>query len=251
MKIKRKIIIAIFGLSIVTGLSVVTLNSQRKEKDEAKIVIQQLEIKNGIIPVEIKNPQAVFKSLSAVENISFVVKNNTNKNIRALCLAYSIQLEKDKIESKDTFFHTVETFVHKDISETQNLKPIVPGQETIIEDNGETVYEGGSIIKGIEAKIDYVEFEDGTTLGPNEKGETLISQIRDGASKYKNWLVRQDIENNKSMSVIISLIQKDDIPTELGLTSPRQNTGAKIYRRYLRQVYETRSIAGLEEVLSK
>ncbi|MCV5533168.1 hypothetical protein OFN26_31360, partial [Escherichia coli] len=90
---------------------------------------------------------------------------------------------------------------------------------TIVAENGETSYETGSIIRGIEAKIDYVEFEDGTTLGANKKGKQLVSLIRDGASKYKDFLAHSYIEKGKSIDVIVSLIQADDIPNELEFKS--------------------------------
>ncbi|MBO0155348.1 hypothetical protein J0688_25415, partial [Vibrio parahaemolyticus] len=74
------------------------------QNSEAKVTLQQLQPENGVIPVEIQCPQANFKVPNAVENISFVVKNNTNKNIRAFCLAYSIQIERNKVVSQDTFY---------------------------------------------------------------------------------------------------------------------------------------------------
>lgn len=251
MKLKILVCIGTILLFIAAAISVTTLRSQSVQDSEQKVTVKQLQSENGVIPVEIQKPQANFKTQNTVENISFVVKNNTNKNITAICLAYSIQIERNKVESRDTFFHTVETFVHKDIREAGSLKPIYPGQETIIAENGETGYESDSIVKGVEARIDYVEFEDGTTLGANEKGARLISLIRDGANRYKDLLAREYLAKGKSVDAIVSLSQANDIPTELGFNSDQQNLGAKLYRRHIRRVYETGGISELKEFINK
>jgi hypothetical protein len=250
---RRLLVCVLLLLCLATTAAIykLTINAQRAQPNEPKVTVQQLQTEGGAIPVEIQRPQANFKTQNSVENISFVVRNNTNKNITAICLAYSIQIERDKVESKDTFFHTVDSFVHKDIREGNGLKPVAPGQEEVFAESGETVFESGSIVKGVVAKIDYVEFEDGTILGANENGGRIISLMRDGATKYKNWLVQQYIENKKSVNTVVALLQANDLPIELKFNSQHQNLGAKLYRRYMRRIYETQGISKLEDIVNK
>lgn len=251
MKLKIALCIGAILLFVSTAITFFTLKAQVVQNNEPKVSLQQLQSENGVIPVEIQRPQANFKTENSVENIAFVVKNNTNKSITAFCLVYSIKIERNKIETQDNFYHTIETFVHKDVRENGSLKSISPGGEEVVAEQGETSYENGSIIKGIEARIDYVEFEDGTTLGANVKGAKLISLIRDGANKYKDWLARKYVEKGKSIDAIVSLLQADDIPTELEFNSPQQNLGARIYRRNIRRVYKNQDNSELKRFLDK
>ena len=250
MKLKATLCIGISILLASIIITFVSLKAQTVLNDSPKITLQQLAIENGIIPVEIQKPQANFKTPNSVEGISFVIKNNTQKQIRSICFAYSIRIERNKVETKDTFFHTLDTFVHQDIRIGRNLKPITPGQEEVLSENGETVFESGSKITGIDARIDYVEFEDGTTLGANEKGAKIISLIREGAAKYKDWLIQQ-YKNRKTIDAIVLLIQSDDLPAELKFDSNYQTIGVKNYRRYVRNLYTTQGVLDLENVISK
>jgi hypothetical protein len=256
--VKKNLVIATIVtfcfIGIISTFLITTTQSQtkiQKPNEEPKIVLQQLHAENGIIPLEIQKPQANFKTLNTVENISFTIKNNTNKSIRALCVAYSIQIERDTVKSADTFFQTIETFVHKDIHDSGKLKPILAGEERVITDNAETTYESGSNVIGLEVRVDFVEFEDGTFMGVNEKGEKLISFIRDGASKYKTWLFNEYIESKKSITKVISQIQQTETPKELNFSSEQQKLGASIYRKYLLGIYKTRGENDLEKFIAK
>lgn len=143
-----------------------------------------------------------------------------------------------------------ESFVHKDVREGRRLRPITPGQEEILELHDETSYENATI-KSVEARIDYVEFEDKTTLGKNENGARIISLMREGAAKYKDWLVRQRTGNLKPMTGIVTLLQTGDIPAELGLNTIYQTQGAKSYRRHMLRLYESRGLAELERFIKR
>lgn len=104
MRLRITFSIALVVLLVATAIAVTAFKPQSDQKNKQTVVAQQLPSENGLIPVEIRSRRADFKSPSAVENISFVVRNNTNKDISALCLAYSIILERDGVESRDTFF---------------------------------------------------------------------------------------------------------------------------------------------------
>jgi hypothetical protein len=239
------------GLVLLLGLLSNGLKAQTIQNDKPQIILHQLRLADGKTPVEIQKPQANFRTPNSVGGIVFVIKNNSNKNIIALSLVYSIKLERNKVTSKDTVYHTVDTFVHKDMFEGNFLKPVLPGREEILAESAETVYENDTLVKGIEAKIDYIEFDDGTSLGPNRKGKELVLLLRNGASKYKNWLVRQYNQNKRSLDFVTSLLRAGDFPIDVGLTSNQERLGAQIYLRFIKRVHENQGARSLADLINR
>lgn len=233
-----------------TGLKVKSNQPAKQTEDlQLPIVAKQLPSENGVIPVELKCGTAHLIPPGRLEEFSCILKNNTNKNILATNVAYSVIFESDGKEAADTRFHTIDTFVHPDFYEAN--KSIQPGGESIIGPPGPSFY-ADSVIKRIEISVEYVEFEDKTTLGPNEKGAQIIADIREGAAKYRNWLAQKYDENGRSTKAITTLLQQDQpLPNELGFKNSYQEQGARAYRTRLRHIQETLGAAQIERYLSR
>lgn len=218
-------------------------------QEQILVVASQLDPINGVIPVELLCDPAQLTSHDRLENFSCILRNNTNKNLLAANVAYSIIFETDGKEAMDTRLHTIETFIHPDLYEVN--KSILPGGERTIEPPGPMFY-ANSVIKRVEVRVEYVEFEDKTILGPNEKGAQIIMNIREGAAKYKNWLLQKYLEKGRSGKAIIPLLQIDQpIPNELGLKGADEQQGARTYRSRLRSIHDTRGAAQVEKYFNK
>ncbi len=212
------------------------------------IIVKQLEGTNDVIPVELRCAAASLALPDRLESFSCNLKNNTNKNIIAGNVAYSVILESGGKEVTDTRFHTFDTFVHRDLYEAN--KSIPPGGEHVVEPPGPTFY-AASVIKAIRIEIDYIEFEDKTTLGSNERGAQIIADIREGAARYRDWLAQKYAENGRSAEAIVHLLQQDLPIPDLGVKNQYQEQGERAYRTRLRHIRETRGTGEIDKYLRK
>jgi hypothetical protein len=214
------------------------------------ISVQQLPSANGVVAVELKCENAELLGPNKVENFPCELMNNTNKRISAVSVAYSIVLEKDGQVSSHDEVLTLETFVHPDIREERKDNLIPPRGERPIRPL--PISFDDAIVKGVSMQVDYVEFEDTSSLGPNKAGSRIISGLRSGAAKYRNWLLRQYSSSGKSTAVITSLIQDDSIPEgELGIDNENQRQGVIMYRNYLRRSYEAKGAESVAKFLER
>ena len=241
MRTKKRIaalVITVAATAIVSLISV----SRSNQADNINpimqampVVIRQIRLENGLIPVEVKCRDVQLTAPDTYETVPCIIKNNTEKNIRAVAAEFIVTTEYQGKQTQDSSYLTLETLLHPDLALQHKHNPIAPGAERALEPSPAS-YEG-SLIKGIEVRMDYVEFEDGTTIGPNKKGSILIGFSREGAAKYKEWLKKKYLESGKSADAIASLLMVKDLPNELDLTDPNQRTGAKQYRNHIREVY--------------
>ena len=246
------VVAALMGGSTIVVAMLISRTSQNASQNlglQLPVLIKQLPPENGVIPVELRCQNAQLTAPDTLESVPCVVKNNTSKNIRALSTEFTVVVENNGKETPDTGFLTLETFLHPDLDKAHMHKAIPPGQERLLEPSP-TSYEGG-VIKRVELKMDYVEFDDNSTLGPDENGSKLIALSRDGAAKYKEWLVKKYIDGGKSVSAIASLLNANDLPSELGFKHVNQSIGAKQYRTHLRDIYNSNGAAELEKYLNR
>jgi len=242
-------------LIIVVGIgAIVTVFSERNGQDtnqlkpELNVVVRQLE-RGSDIPVELFCKNVRITPPSNLDTLSCVLKNNTNKSILAASIAYSITFASGGKESSDTRLHTIDTFIHPDFYDAS--KAIQSGEQRIIENPGPSSY-ADSVIKGVEAWIEYVEFSDKTTLGDAEKDGQIINNIREGAAKYRNWLAHKYANTGRSAIATAALLRRDlPLASELQLNDKYQEQGARAYRSRLGRLYETLGAAQIDKHLSK
>jgi hypothetical protein len=202
---------------------------------DLSVVVRQLGREGDSLELSCDKVQIIGPS--TLGTLSCILKNNTDKNILAANIAYLIAFESGGQESCDTRLHTIDTLVHPDFF--AESKAIQPGQQRIIENPGPSFY-ANSDIKRVEAWIEYVEFADKTTLGDAEKGARIISNIREGAAKYKNWLAHKYDTAGKSATAAAALLRPDlPLAAELQLEDKYQEQGAKAYRTRLDRLYKT------------
>lgn len=177
-----------------------------------------------------------------LERIPCTIRNNSRNGIRALVLAESVTVDNNGTTSTELGYVTIDTFVHPDFQIESKKGGINKNAEQQFPSATET-YSG--LITGVKVHIDYVEFNNRETLGPNKAGERILLGMRDGAARYKSWLVKEYEIKGKSVTALVGLIEEPPVTADLGIRSASQEQGAVIYRNWLRKTYQTK---GLEEI---
>lgn len=243
------VLLLVFAVAIAVGLSTSDNGvSLIETRSDPKIEVKQLDPLHGVVPVEIVSANAEFLSPNRVSKIAFNVRNNSEREVRSLCLVYSIIVERDGKETSDTFYQTIETFIHPHLRATGSIfKPISPGVEQTVSDTGGIEYDTDSSIAVVKVWIDYVEFEDGEILGKNLKGQQLINSIREGAIAYEGWLLNHGNVKVNSSEFLLELLRNENLPEKLQVGSVQFRSGALAYRNHLRRVYKEFGEAGLKK----
>lgn len=214
-------------------------NSRPEVQDVIAITTIQLPSSQGVVPVALKCQTVDYPKPREAKSLRCVVTNNTATSITAVSLAYSITYQANDQESTDDGFMTLDALVHPDFHDSNFSKFIHPGADCVIQRGGPI--EGNLLVKGIKVNIDYVEFENGTSLGPNSRGSIVIAQFREGATQYKRWLLKQYVNRNRSITAIAPLLQDTSSPgAELKLDDGMEMLGAEEYRRNARDILSTR-----------
>lgn len=242
-------LLVLVGLSLcLWAVSARTKSQQQVDQFIPVVITEQLEAKNGVVPVDIRCGQARLTAPNRLEEFQCSFKNNTNLNITAANAIYSIVLDQNGSVSRDTYSRTAETLVHPDFSATS--KRIGPGDESDLGPPGPISYTSGVIVKGVEISIDFVEFENGTTLGPDKQGSSIIKAMRAGAGKYREWIKRQYKLAGSSVAAISSDIESDQsLPGDLRFADPNEELGARGYQIRLRKLLHNGRASDVKKLL--
>ena len=213
-------------------------------------VAKQLESEGVAPPVELLRPSARLSAENQLEEYSCIVKNNTEKVIVAFSLAWNIITEVAGKESSVRELQVNISFIHPDVQEDHKSGAIAPWAESPAE-AGPTYFESNASVKRLVVSIDYVEFEDGTSLGPNLKGASSqqIAMVREGASRYKEWLGQMYAKTGRSPEMVLQLLQSESIPDDLNLSNPEMKQGAYVYRTRMLKLYNTKGPVAIQRIL--
>lgn len=236
-----RVALRLFALSLLSlSLWLITASVAKTRQAEQHIpvkVSKQLEAVNGVIPAEIYCGLALVKSSNEVE-FTCRLRNNSRKKITATAALYSVVIEKGGVELTDEHSSVAINLVGPQF---QGLdKATGPGEEISIGPPGPISYLD-AVVKGVEIGIEFVEFEDGSTLGQAGRGAQVVKDFREGAAKYRGWIKGKYEAGKKSGSAIAPLLESEEpLPAEVGLLNQSQEWGARAYRRKLRK----KSVAG-------
>lgn len=259
----RLITILAVGIAIVTSALVidsaalsarksVTIEStsslltvEQAKRLRLQVATKQLPPESGVIPVELKCEDAELSSPNALEKLSCVLINKTSKPISAGAIYASVNLEKEEVLSVSSDYITFDTFLHPDFRNERKNSLFKPGQVYPL-GKLPTSYDVNAVVKGITVIIDYIEFEDQTSVGANQAGSRIISDTRGGAAKYKNWLVNRYNQKGQSVDAVIPLLDAEQpLPEELVFQTGPEMSGARMYRNSVRRSYKTEGVEGL------
>lgn len=256
--------LALIGSSVAMLLMVIIwANLLRKSeaitllKQDAQIIqitTRQLphDSRSNTVPVEIQTPLALSKNKNEVEQFSCVIKNNTNKDITAITLAITTVLDEEGKEAFDTYFLTTDSLVHSDIKEERGLRATEPTSSQLLQLPGPISFKEIAIVKNIIVEIRCTLFADDTSLGYDPNGEfaTRIRLIREGASRYKQWLITQSSQLKTSISGILKKSGSRELPED-EFPNKSLREGADVYRRWLLRVHDSKGLEAAEAYLKK
>jgi hypothetical protein len=221
-------------------------DEQSNQSLQLPITVKQLQpgINNS---VELVCGTASVTPPNILNGFECTLKNNTQKSITAANIIYSTVLEENGRETKDSRNQILLTYFHPDFYEKE--KNIMPGGTNTLRPGGVFTYHN-AVIKGVEVYIDYVEFEDSTSMGPDVEGSKLIKDFRAGAVKYKSWLAKES--KQKSVDTLIQATQSDEEfqKPEISLNNITQKEGARRYGIALRKLYKQRGPTEVKKYLS-
>jgi hypothetical protein len=200
------------------------------------VQVKQIEPVGGVIPVELRCLDAQLSSPRAIERLTCVIKNNTDRFITAGTVAVAINFERAGTELELESYDTFDTFLHADYRENHKNNRIRPGGEFTIDELPSSYSDG--VIKSIAVGIDYIDFGDNQPAGLNRKGSQIIGDMREGASKYKAWIKRKYNESGRSLDAVSALLDRNPSASELGLQNSNQESGADMFRKYLLRDYK-------------
>lgn len=219
-----------------------------------QITTKQLPFDNisNAVPIEILKPFAISKNKNEIEQFSCVIKNNTNKNITATILAITAVLDEGGKEEFDTYLLTTDSLMHADIKEERGLKETEPANSQLLQLPGLISFNESALVKSIIIEIRCALFADNTSLGYDFNGEyaARIRLIREGASKYKQWLRTQSNELKIPFSELLKKNSARDLP-ENEFSNKYLREGADVYRRWLLKVHNTKGFEAAEAYLKK
>ena len=222
----KKVVFRILILgSLLMCLWVASRNTESSQKGDqylSVVITDQLPPADGIVPVYLRCGPAHLAAPNVLDDFKCALKNNTTTTITAANAIFTVILDQNGTESRDEVSSVVDARLNDDFNEIGTR--ITSGRETTVGIPGTLSYDD-SIVKGVEIRIDYVEFEDGTEKGADRAGSHIIKAMRSGAVKYREWLRAQYVSNGKSFSAIVPLLKNNDSPPA-GLHFNNSNVGS-------------------------
>ena len=233
---------------LVVLLSALWLVSPRPAATQTGAILLPVSVQNlseaGTSSVELHCENARLSTPNHIEKLSCVLKNNTDRPIVAGTLVIKITVEQrgtiETISSYDSF----DTLIHPDLHRERGPNFIAPQEDYVI-DQLPTGY-GDGVVKQISESIDYIEFTSGQPVGPNVAGSRIINNVREGAAKYRDWLIREFRRNGMSAARILETLSLGDVEEPaLDLRNSDQKTGANLFRKFLLRTYASKGEAEL------
>jgi hypothetical protein len=208
--------------------------------------VNQLAARHGVIPIEIIQPTIVSSAPNKLDDLTYILRNNSRKAVIALAVIKSISYEESGRVYAQSRYSTMDGAFHPDMGE----RPFLAGSQTTMESAGPLSFEEGVLIKEITLTIEYVSYADQTAYGAGGEGERKINAMREGARRYKGWLAQEYSRAGKSLAALLPAIETHTVPEELKL-NPDQTMGADRYRLQLLTTLRTKGAADVENYLSR
>lgn len=239
---------ALAGLSLCLWAVSARTKKQQQDTFIPVVITDQLPSRAGIIPVFLSCGQARLSAANRIEEFRCTFKNNTSLNITAANTIYTIVLDTNGSPASDANNLTIETLVHPDFRTTSKL--IGPGDETDVGPPGPITYANGAVVTAVQVSIDYVQFENGTSLGPDKEGSRIVKAMQVGAQKYKRWLKAQYALRSQSVNALAADIEANEsVPTD-GQGDVNEQLGAREYRRRFQKLLQTGETTEIKKVLA-
>lgn len=218
---------------------------QEAKKREVKVLVKQLETKANGIPVEIIQETATSSAPNLLDDVTFVLKNNSGKPISAVAVTRKVLYRENGKLYGNSRYSMVDFSFHPDMADA---KPFMPNTQFPMEASGPMDFGEGTIIESVKLRIEYVQYVGAAPYGAGTEGEQRINSQRNGAKKYKEYLTKTFSEAGQSLVTVVPLLEEQSYPEELKL-SQDENLGADRYRRYLLKTLRTKGAVEVEKAI--
>lgn len=247
--------IAILGLCVLIVLAMIVVGAalafrsnskvQQPEQRIVKVVVSQLPAQDNVIPVEIIQATATSSAPNVLDDVTYVLKNNSGKPISAVAVTKKVLYQENGKLYGTSRSSTVDFSFYPDLADA---KPLMPNTQTPMEASGPMDLGEGTIIESVKLKIEYVQYIGAAPYGAGTEGEQRINSQRRGAKKYREYLAKTFSEAGQSLVTVVPLLEEQSYPEELKL-SQDENPGADRYRRYLLKMLRTKGAADVEKAI--
>src|SRR5215217_1538556 len=185
-----KLVTSIALIALVVGVALAwrgtSTGVQSREPSKIKVVVNPLPAKDGVTPIEILQPTVVSSAPNTLDDLTYFLRNNSGKAVIALAVIRTIGYE----EGGKVYAHAVYTMMDAAFHPDMGGKLFLPASQMTMEAAGPVGFDDDVVIKEITLTIDYVSYADQTAYGSGGEGERRIKAMRDGARRYKSWLVQ-------------------------------------------------------------
>ena len=245
-----KLVTSLALIALLVGVALAwrstSMGLQSREPSKIKVVINQLPAKDGVIPIEIIQPTTVSSAPNKLDDLTYILRNNSGKAVIAIALVKTISYEEGGKVYADSVYSTMDSAFHSDMPG----RPFLPGSQTSMESAGPLSFNEGVVIKEVTLTVEYVSYADLSAYGSAGEGERRINAMREGARRYKSWLAQEYSRAGKSLATILPVIETDNLPEELKLDLD-QTLGADRYRLQLLTTLRTKGAADVEKYLNR
>jgi hypothetical protein len=271
MRIKHLVLVVTIAIGVGLAAAVSVLKPQARQADTPQagkatasqgaiqLEVLQLPAVNGVIPAEIIDakiidasevPDRGYTPERPVGGLKFSVRNNTSSAMLGIVIKSRIvSFTSSGKELKGNVHVVTDAAVHPDVIAMHGIRPVGPGETRAYHPDYIEVKDGIAGVKGITLQIDYVDFAGHTQFGPNTFGPNHIPKMREGAARYKAWLVGRYRASGESEAEVETLLRQSEAPKELGFTTDGEASGARLYRRHLHQHYLKHGRSALDHYL--
>ena len=242
-----KFVSSIVLIALVIGVALAwrsTSTLQSREAVNIRVVINQLPARDGVVPVEVIQPIIVSSAPHKLDDLRYILRNNSGKPVIAAAVIRTITYEEGGENYTNSVYSTMDGAFHPDMGG----KPFIAWSQMPMESAGPVSFGEGVIIKEITLTVEYASYADQTADGSGGEGERRINAMREGARRYKSWLSQEYSRAGKVLASILPVIQTPALPEELKLNAD-QTMGADRYRRHLLSTLQKKGAAEVESYL--
>lgn len=144
-----------------------------------------------------------------------------------------------------------DSFIHSDVARIKQTKLFMPREYRRYTVNDERYVGQGVTVKALTIVVEYVEFADGRFVAePESRIKQQMDGVREGAARYKRWLV-ETYRKNQDVNGIIALMMNEDVPELFKDGDASAINGAGIYRRCLIEAYRKNGVQFLRDLLEE
>ena len=111
-----KLFTTIVVIALVVGVAVAwrstTIGVQSREPSKIKVIVNSLPAKDGVTPIEIVQPMVVSNAPNMLDDLTYILRNNSGKPVIALAVIRTISYDQDGKVYAHSVYSTLDAAFH-------------------------------------------------------------------------------------------------------------------------------------------